>query len=635
MEINKGFKLYFDEPSHTYTDQHGEIYTSVTTFLGKFHEKFEDYEEFWLLYKAVQYSSDIDKLGKINKYDKDLDERIGLCLFDARRCSELLKFGRWKCDRDVECFRRAFTDMELFDLDMACIKIKDHWKKENRMALEKGTAFHNWKEDLQYETGKYQYEGNFHFVVPKQEEKDLYNLDVGVHPELRMWNEEFKLAGTADQVIILPGRKALIRDWKGLALDTPLATPDGWTTMGEVEKGDLIFDGEGNPTKVIHTSEIHHNPCYKITFDTNEELIADHEHRWEVEIRDDNNFDRTHILDTLELKQLLEEDKAIKISTVGPEMSEKDLSIHPYVLGLWLADGNRTCGTITCDRQEIWDYIESLGYETSEDHNECNDKTESRTIYGLRTELRKLGLLGNKHIPVEYLRSSYSQKLELLRGLMDGDGHFNRKRKRNVMETTSLVQAEYGAELVASLGWKPTIIEATTSGFGLIDVPTYHLCFSSYENPFRNRNKDYREVMGYKSYYKSKNRYIKSIELVDTVPTRCLGVESACHTYLAGKGMIKTHNTNKEIKMSNKYQSMLPPVNHLDDCNYIHYNLQLSLYSYMLEQFGYDVCYLEVEHFDLGWDDDKKTWFKKGEDTLYPLPNLRKEIKDILNYGII
>jgi len=34
---------------------------------------------------------------------------------------------------------------------------------------------------------------------------------------------------------------------KALALDTPLVTPFGWTTMAEVQIGDLLFDDEGWP----------------------------------------------------------------------------------------------------------------------------------------------------------------------------------------------------------------------------------------------------------------------------------------------------------------------------------------------------------------------------------------------------
>lgn len=55
-----------------------------------------------------------------------------------------------------------------------------------------------------------------------------------------------------------------------------------------------------------------------------------------------------------------------------------------------------------------------------------------------------------------------------------------------------------------------------------------------------------------------------------------------------GKVFITDYKTNKEIKESSYKnwegisQKMLNPVSHLDDCNYNHYNLQLSLYMYII-----------------------------------------------------
>jgi hypothetical protein len=38
---------------------------------------------------------------------------------------------------------------------------------------------------------------------------------------------------------------------KALALDTPLATPSGWTTMGDVKVGDTLFDEQGRLCRVM------------------------------------------------------------------------------------------------------------------------------------------------------------------------------------------------------------------------------------------------------------------------------------------------------------------------------------------------------------------------------------------------
>lgn len=40
------------------------------------------------------------------------------------------------------------------------------------------------------------------------------------------------------EALLTLGRK----NGKGLALDTPLPTPTGWTTMGDVQTGDILYD---------------------------------------------------------------------------------------------------------------------------------------------------------------------------------------------------------------------------------------------------------------------------------------------------------------------------------------------------------------------------------------------------------
>lgn len=66
---------------------------------------------------------------------------------------------------------------------------------------------------------------------------------------------------------------------------------------------------------------------------------------------------------------------------------------------------------------------------------------------------------------------------------------------------------------------------------------------------------------------------------------------------------IDDYKTNEEIdKVSyfNAYKGehdmMLPPIDHLMDCNFIHYTLQLSIYAYMLECFGYKIRKITFKH---------------------------------------
>src|SRR5215210_7205550 len=66
------------------------------------------------------------------------------------------------------------------------------------------------------------------------------------------------------QMIVVAARPGL---GKALALDTPLPTPQGWTTMGDVAVGDLLLGADGRPTRVVAATEVMlGRPCYEVTF---------------------------------------------------------------------------------------------------------------------------------------------------------------------------------------------------------------------------------------------------------------------------------------------------------------------------------------------------------------------------------
>jgi replicative DNA helicase len=92
---------------------------------------------------------------------------------------------------------------------------------------------------------------------------DLDALTNGLHP---------------GQMIVIAARPAV---GKALALDTPLPTPTGWTTMGEVRVGDRLLGADGRPIQVVAaTAVMRGRPCYAIEFDDGEVIVADEDHQW-------------------------------------------------------------------------------------------------------------------------------------------------------------------------------------------------------------------------------------------------------------------------------------------------------------------------------------------------------------------
>ena len=80
------------------------------------------------------------------------------------------------------------------------------------------------------------------------------------------------------QMIIVAARPGV---GKALALDTPLPTPTGWTTMGDVAVGDWLLGADGQPTLVVAATDVLlGRPCYEIEFSDGSRIVADAQHQW-------------------------------------------------------------------------------------------------------------------------------------------------------------------------------------------------------------------------------------------------------------------------------------------------------------------------------------------------------------------
>ncbi|MEV4390929.1 replicative DNA helicase [Nonomuraea sp. NPDC049607] len=98
--------------------------------------------------------------------------------------------------------------------------------------------------------------------------QDLDQLTNGLHP---------------GQMIVVAARPAI---GKALALDTPLPTPTGWTTMGEVEVGDELIGADGRPTRVVAATDVMDDrPCYEVEFSDGTVIVADAQHQWRTSSR--------------------------------------------------------------------------------------------------------------------------------------------------------------------------------------------------------------------------------------------------------------------------------------------------------------------------------------------------------------
>ena len=378
-------------------------------------------------------------------------------------------------------------------------------------------------------------------------EKDCYPKIVGKldNPEEQVERKiemPFRLGKMVGKIDLLFKKK--VWDWKGLALDTALPTPHGWTTMGEIQEGDELFDANGNVCKVIGKSSVHHKPCYRLTFGDGTEVICDEDHRW---VTITGQYFKESVLETREIAKTLlmnngQINHRVKVA-LALDLPSVALPIDPYVLGCWIGDGKSQDGSVCGADEEIFANIQRTGMEVGPPQSIQQDKTPIRTVYGLRGKLREAMLLDNKHIPKAYFRASIDQRLALLQGLMDTDGTYNRIRNQAIFTTVDEELADSFCDLVKSLGMKPRKFRLTKNGFGL-EIQAFDISFTPVEyNPFRLSRKA--NLVKLKNHRKSRHRAVTSVTPVASVPTQCIAVDSPDHTYLCTRAMIPTHNTGK------------------------------------------------------------------------------------------
>lgn len=339
-----------------------------------------------------------------------------------------------------------------------------------------------------------------------------------------------------------------------LALDTPIPTPTGWTTMGEIQVGDQVIGRDGKPANVLGVSPIHTDRvCYRLTLKDRTSIVADASHLWIAvdrgSARRAEKVYTTQELYDLHVKPYSNGVGGHRLSlpaTPVVELPAVDLLVDPYVLGAWLGDG-QTAGAAICGADEDLAYIckeiESRGYVTSR-WNVSEDKVAVAGLPGgLLHALKALGTLGNKHIPADYLRGSVEQRLDLLRGLMDTDGTVDRAGKGGCeFSSKDEYLARQVAELVRSLGYRATLSRkvAVRSRTG----ETWRVYFrgEADRNPFLLPRKVERVIAAGRPNI-GDYRAIVSIEQVESVPVRCIAVDTEDHLFLAGDGLVPTHNT--------------------------------------------------------------------------------------------
>jgi replicative DNA helicase len=443
---------------------------------------------------------------------------------------------------------------------------------------------------------------------------DLDEVTNGLHP---------------GQMIVIAARPGV---GKALKLDTPLPTPTGWTTMGEVTVGDQLIGADGEPTRVVAATEVMiGRPCFEVEFSDGTVIVADAEHQWLTDTRASRKsaqaaavgYNRTknqrtfaavrttrEIAETLRCPTL---DRRLNhsVANAAPlQAPDRDLLVPPYTLGAWLGDGTTAAAQITSADPEVIMRIEADGFVAHKSSSalyryqlrlpegemtaarscvvcgaafvprtsqvrtcdrSCGGRArfmsdpvpaptcarcggpscglrlcqECRIAVGtLQARLRTIGVLGNKHIPTEYLRASEPQRRALLAGLLDTDGTVNASGAIQFCVTDRGLAADV-EELIVSLGYRCQISRKPVNGRRADTSIAYTLNFSTEDDVFGLTRKAllHKERRAGRGTARSVSRFVVDVRPVGSVPVRCVQVDNGDHMYLAGRAMVPTHNS--------------------------------------------------------------------------------------------
>ncbi|GAA4853034.1 hypothetical protein GCM10023221_36120 [Luteimicrobium xylanilyticum] len=302
---------------------------------------------------------------------------------------------------------------------------------------------------------------------------DLDRLTNGLHP---------------GQMIVVAARPAI---GKALALDTPLPTPTGWTTMGDVQVGDELLAADGTPTRVVRATEVLvDRPCYRVAFDDGTQVVADALHEWSTSTRDSRRTSGLEgtVRTTEELAATVHADTPDRranhaVATTAPlVLPDVAPAVPPRVVGSAVARG----------------------------------------------ELAR--------VPLEYLRAGELQRRELLAGIADDAGHVLRSGLVSLDLATGSV-ADDVRELVVGLGYRTDPVAETGAATVVFEADDDVFA----RDDLRLLHKELRPSRRFAA------RLVVSVEQVESVPVRCVEIDHPDHLYLATRAMVPTHNSTLGI----------------------------------------------------------------------------------------
>jgi superfamily II DNA or RNA helicase len=233
---------------------------------------------------------------------------------------------------------------------------------------------------------------------------------------------------------------------KCLGRDTPVLMFDGSVKMSQhVRAGDFLIGPDSRPRFVVATTS-GIDMLYRVTPTKGDAYVVNSKHVLSLKQTNTNrnslypSHNRGGNIVNIPVTEYITKSKWFKHIHKGWKTpldfqpSDKPLLLEPYFLGLWLGDGTSRTSSITNMDWEVFEYLieystrigVKLRYEQKPDNRAMGVFLVAHRrgdFSPIKAALKHYNLIQNKHIPHDYKRASREQRLQLLAGIIDSDGH--------------------------------------------------------------------------------------------------------------------------------------------------------------------------------------------------------------------
>ncbi len=363
------------------------------------------------------------------------------------------------------------------------------------------------------------------------------------------------------EMVIVAARPSM---GKAQPLDAKVLTPDGWTTMGELQIGDRLASIDGQSSEVTGIFPQGRRQVFRVVLSDGRSTECCAEHLWQVHYR---GWDAPRVLDTAKLMSLLKRkryENRLWIETFAGEFgSDDELLLDPYLLGCLIGDGTLGGSSVrfSCKDEQTLERISQIigpdvvlrpaggyDYRLVQAAGAHQSGVQGVAANPIKQALEELGLWGcgatQKFIPPVYLRASRQSRAALLAGLVDTDGWVETWGSLR-FSSASVVLARDVVDLVRSLGGSGSVTRKNTrytyQGMERRGLPAY-VCNLQHDQAADLVRADVKRDHLVSGRQRQRRLNIQSIEPTRIADTQCIAVSHPDRLYVTDDYIV-THNT--------------------------------------------------------------------------------------------